>query len=224
MAKANLLGPFEPVPECSTLHIARKGNLRCTAFVLQDGGLCVFAPAKGLGDSARGSLEALGSVSHLLAPNHYHNIGLKEYAATFPGASICTTDIAAPRLEKVTGLNFDGLDALAGKLPEGINLLQPDGLKNGEVWLRVEVAEGVAWVVVDAFAGPKMTAGEARAAELGFFGIFPKLGVGDKPAYRDWVARQIKADRPTLIVPCHGALVAAADLPEQIEAIMQTYF
>lgn len=156
---------------------ADRGSLRCSAIRLQDGSLCLYSPVSGLGDAARASLEAIGEVSFLLAPNHYHHKGLAEYARVFPQASRVCSDAARPRLRAQTELTFDGLQDLARRLPEGCELAEPRGLKTGEVWLDLSVADQRIWVVTDAFKGPARSSDEGRIELLG---TFPRYGIDSR--------------------------------------------
>ena len=129
----NELSPFAPIPSHPEIWSAQKGTLRCTALRLSDGTLCLYSPVLGLGGEAKASLAALGEVSYLLAPNHYHHKGLAEYAEAFPKAKIVCSGGAQTRLEKQTGLTFERLERLEALLPVGSDFAEPDGLKTGEV-------------------------------------------------------------------------------------------
>jgi hypothetical protein len=216
MAGTKLLSAFAPLPEIAGVHVTTKGGLRCTAIELVDGGMCFFSPVSGLGDEGLRSLHGLGQVTHLLAPNHYHHLGLTEYVKAFPKALLCASSFAAQRLAKVTGLAFSGLNDLAKRLPKSMDLIEPPGLKTGEVWLRYRSKRLTAWVLVDALAGPKMSATRSRFARPDFLKTFPNFGVRDKIVYSAWFAEQVAADRPQMIVPCHGGIIAAGDLPAKL--------
>lgn len=70
---SKLLSAFAALDDFSGLYRAERGSLRCTAIRLRSGGLLLFSPVQGLGDTAIASLAALGEVEVLFAPNHYHN-------------------------------------------------------------------------------------------------------------------------------------------------------
>lgn len=216
-----LLSEFAPLEGFSGLHCAVRGELRCTAIRLRTGGLCLFSPVQGLGEKAIASLEPLGGVEVLLAPNHYHNKGLREYAEAFPHAWICASNAAAPRLAKLTRLRIEGLDKLRTLLSKKSKLVSPDGLKTGEVWLSMRGADSSAWVVVDAFCG---SGGNMKtiAAAPDLLSTFPRYGVADRSAYRQWLERQIEVDDPSVIVPCHGAVIRSRRLPFAIRRLMES--
>lgn len=216
---AKPLSDFRGIDGLDGVFSAQNGALRCCAIALKSGGLCLFSPVLGLSDAALASLAGLGDVAHLLAPNHYHNKGLAEYQAAFPNTSLCAPPAAQPRLTKVTGLSFDGLDALAAQLPDGMEVLEPPGLKTGEVWIRIAGPQAVAWLVVDAFSGPKGKPGNV-AQEPEILGTFPKFGVGNRARYVAWVKQQIRHDQPTTIIPCHGDIVRGPDLAARLLALV----
>lgn len=208
---SNALSAFRPMPDISGIFTAEKGNLRCTAVQLRDGGLCLYSPVQGLGPDAWKSLEVLGEVTHLLAPNHYHHKGVAEYAAAFPDATLCASARATPRLEKQTGHMFTTLGDVALGLPDDMVLVEPNGLKTGEVWIDMVLPDGHLWIVTDAFCGPKTCKADfADTPEL--LGTFPKFGIGDRDVYCHWLASAVQASAPTQIVPCHGAMIQGDDL------------
>ncbi len=202
------LSEFTEIPDLPGIYTATKGGLRCNAIRLSDDTLCLHSPVAGLGDTAKSSLEKLGKVSALLAPNQYHNKGLSEYAATFPDAALIAPTVCHDRLSKITGLTFESPDLL--DLPDALQITTPEGLKTGEIWLCTETA----WLVTDAFAGPGKPGGEATLLKT-----FPRYGIGDTGAYKDWVTAFLSRSRPTMLVPCHGHIVQNPDLTPIIDTI-----
>ncbi|MEL7133377.1 MAG: hypothetical protein AAGK77_13295 [Pseudomonadota bacterium] len=205
------LSTFAPIPGQSALWSATAGTLRCTALRLRDTTLCLYSPVLGLAEAASISLKALGEVSFLLAPNHYHNKGLREYAQAFPDAALICSDKARPRLEKQTGLSFGGLDRLTSQLPDDLKLALPDGLKTGEVWLTSDMSEDHAWIVCDAFKGPSGKS-DNISSHIEMLGTFPTYGIKDRATYLGWVKTKLKAKTPKMVVPCHGTIVRSGHL------------
>ena len=224
MAAGNSVSTFIPLADVEGAFFATNGALRCTAFRLQDGGLCLYNPVSGLGADAKQSLHALGTVTHIFAPNHYHHRGVTDYAEAYPEARLCASPAAIPRLIAQTGRVFEGLDELKHRFPISLSLLEPDGLKTGEIWVRSKTAALTAWFVVDAFAGAKMTGGQSMFSEPGFLGTFPNFGVRDKKLYCGWVAAQLAEDNPQLLVPCHGGITASSNLPKLLAKIQHDKF
>jgi len=94
-------------------------------------------------------------------------------------------------------------------------------LKTGEVWVRFTKAGNTAWLVVDAFCGPKLTkqAAEAKAPEV--LKTFPNYGVADRLKYGSWAEKQVRKDKPTLLIPCHGSIVRSPGLPKSLLALLK---
>ncbi|TQV77808.1 hypothetical protein [Denitrobaculum tricleocarpae] len=221
---AGQLSAFGELEGIEGVFIADSNDLRCSALKLKDDRLCLFSPVTGLGEKALESLAGIGEVAFLLAPNHYHNKALRAYADAFPDAELCASDKAAPRLRKVTGLDIASLKNLRALLPPGVDFIEPVGLKTGEVWLRMRKHKETSWLVVDAFCGPKIQARRKEAAKPEILKPFPTYGTGDKAAYAAWVCQQIREDEPKRIIPCHGAVLRAQDLPAKLESLVQEVF
>ncbi|WP_299043264.1 hypothetical protein [uncultured Tateyamaria sp.] len=201
------LSAFRPVDGADGLvHSARKGNLRCTAIRLRDGGLCLYSPVAGLGMAARDSLEALGPVAYLLAPNHYHHKGLAEYCAAFPDAQLICSTAARPRLETQTSLSFAACEDADLGLPPLARVVVPNGLKTGEIWIALRTGSDMIWIVTDAFCGEQAASDTVSDAPR-LLGTFPRFGIGDRSAYRAWLAGQVATAAPTRIIPCHGSII-----------------
>ncbi len=218
------LSTFVKLDSVDGIFVAGNGKLQCTAIRLTDNSLCLFSPVSGIGKRAIESLEQLGHVSFLLAPNHYHNKALRQYVAAFPKANLCAPAYAILRLQKVTGLSFDRLDNLEGRLSNNMSLLEPQGLKTGEVWLRIAETDLIAWLVVDAFSGAAAKKGETFTGSPDFLKTFPVYGVDDKLVYTTWALKQIRSDQPEIMIPCHGSSVRTKDLPKKLEEIIKSAF
>ncbi len=217
------LSEFASIPGLKNIWCARRGTLRCTAIKLKGGGLMLFSPVPGLTAPARAQLDSLGKVQFLLAPNHYHNKAMAEYAQAFPEASIVAPQDAQERLTRVTGLQFDDLTSLKRALPQHVKFLVPPGLKTGECWLRVKTQTDVAWIVVDAFYARARKSGALETSIPEMLGTFPKMGIADKQTYGAWVQAQIGRDQPTIVMPCHGLLIRSVDLPGRLASLMARY-
>jgi len=216
------LSPFTSVKSVEGIYSAWSGNLRCCAIRLKDGGICLYSPVAGLSGEAVESLSQLGEIRFLLAPNHYHNKAITEFTAAFPNAIFCASQYAVPRLKKITGLVAQDPQALVSALPGNMKLLEPEGLKTGELWLRVDTDNTIAWLVVDAFCGPKISGNDAVEQHPELLKPFPKFGVGDRDIYGNWAKEQIRSDNPQNVVPCHGAILSSITLALELSELVDS--
>ncbi len=217
MAAKSASTGFEPLAGVPNIYVARKGKLRMFAFTLGTGDVCLFSPVKGLAGKVQASLAAIGPVRFLLAPNHFHNQGLREFSDLYGDAQLVASEAAIPRLEKVTGLSFARLDKLRAQLPDGMSLLCTEGLKTGEVWLQVRSGANTAWIVVDAFCGADVY-GTGEGLEV--LKTFKTYGLQDKNRYLTWLQAQIDSTVPNILAPCHGSAVQSSQLAETLTALI----
>lgn len=203
--------------------------LRSTAIRLADGDLAVIGPIREKSEVAREQLRTLGRPAILLAPNHYHNAGLALYTREFADCIVVASATATPRLLKKTPCTIATLDALRARLPDHMSLLEPPGVRTGEVWLRAETSRGVAWVVGDAFFNMRGTPrvfvavlmrliGNAPGLRIG--GSFKLLALKNSREYATWLSAQLEADNPTILIPGHGDIVESDDLPDRLRALV----
>jgi hypothetical protein len=211
---SNMQEPPTRVQGFSDLWTTRRGNLSCIAVGLRAGGVCLYSPV----EKTSSRFEEMAPVKFLFAPNHYHNKAIAEFTEAYPDAGLVSGELARSRLEKITSREFQGLDVLKAALPENASFLEPDGLKTGEIWLRVEGEAGVAWVVTDAFCG--LDSGDNESGALGFLKTFPKYGIQNADRFSAWVRERVEEDAPTLVVPCHGNAVRGGDLKSDIAALL----
>ncbi|MEP5728478.1 MAG: hypothetical protein ABJL67_03790 [Sulfitobacter sp.] len=211
--------PFSPIGGLDGVVIGRAGKLNCIAFRLRDESICLYSPVAGLETSGRDSLAKLGGVSMILAPNHYHNKGLTGHANAYPNASLICSKGAEPRLKKITGLAFDPIDILKSQLADNQRILEPEGLKTGEVWVEVRTQSEIAWIVTDAFSAKLHSPGVCAEAP-NMRGTFPRYGVKDASVFKDWANKQLSTDHPTILLSCHGSPVHSPDLDVQLNDLL----
>lgn len=214
---------FTPAPGLKDVHLLQSAKLTSFALRLKDGTYCLYSPIAGLAQDAQTALGDNGGISVLLAPNHYHNMGLKEHVAAFPHAALMSSKSAAPRLKKITGLAFSDVNALAPQLPDGTRLLEPEGLKTGEVWWEIVQGHRVAWVVTDAFSAKRHPPGQAADAPS-MLGTFPKYGIKDSGKFCRWVEQQLSLRPPTILLSCHGSPLRDANLASALQHLLNETF
>ena len=204
------------------VHTIQKGNLRSTAFYLADDSVCVVSPIAGLPAEAYTPLGAEKQIKHALAPNHFHHKGLDDFVQAFPKAKIYAPEAAIDRLRGQNDLSYNPLSKLVKLLPKEAVIIETQGLKTGEVWVRFKQAKTTAWLVIDAFCGPKATAADKPATKPELLKPFPTYGVGNKEQYCAWAKQQIKQDKPSLLMPCHGSLVKSPTLAKDLINLVDT--
>ena len=195
---------FQKLSPFNNLYEATNGNLRSIAIKLSSKSLCLVSPLANTSEEAWKELESLAGVKFILAPNHYHNKGIKDATLRFPNAQSCAPANAILRLEKVTGLSINALDDLEMQLPKNITIVEPAGLKTGEVWFCIEQGKNKALFVVDAFCGPKILKNKKENGTPQILKTFPSYGVEDREKYQQWANDFLSSYSPNVLVPCHG--------------------
>lgn len=222
MPKAELQ-PLRQIAE--TVWTARRGAQRMTVFRLADETLALYSPVAGLTPAFRESLDAVGRVSAILAPSHFHHLGIAEHAEAFSVSLVVAPDVAIRRLVRQTGMSFSPLATIEVQLLTGFAFHVTQGARAGEAWLRFPHADGIGWAVCDAF-GAKAAPDEPRVSEPLIRGSFAMMclpkGAERRQDYVAWAQARIKADRPTRLLPCHGAMVASPDLPAALDRLLET--
>jgi hypothetical protein len=224
---------WSPVPGLDSVWRAERVvngvPLRSLAVRLADGRLAIYSPIRRLGRDAHAELAAIGAPAFLVAPNHFHNLGLGEYAAAHPGARVVSSPTAASRVQRRCGHDVHDPALLREALPAELSLLLPPGTRAGELWLSIESAAGRAWTVGDAFFNIARTPRTPMGLLLRLLGISPGLRVGasfrwlvrDRAGYKRWLLDAIAAQRPTTLVPCHGDILTDPELPDRLRRLVQ---
>jgi hypothetical protein len=227
---------WRPLPDVEGVwHAERtvKGvPLRAVALRLADGRLAVNSPLPRLADGAHRELAAIGAPAFLIAPNHFHNLGLREYVTAHPAAAVVASPTAAPRVRRQCGHDVTDLAQLRAALPAHMSVLLPPGTRAGELWISIASPTGRVWTVGDAFFNIARTPRTPMGLLLRLLGISAGLRIGasfrwlvrDRPRYKKWLIDTIAAERPTTLVPCHGEILTDATLPERLHQIVERRF
>lgn len=205
-------------------HAASSGWCwRALALRLDGDELLLVSPIRGTLE--RAPLDGIGRPVLALAPNHFHHLGLPEARARHPELVCVATSAARPRLARKHAHAFAPMEVLRERLPRGVEVLEPPGLKNGEAWLRIETSRGVAWAVCDAFFHVTRPVSGAMGMMLRATQTVPGLRIGstflwlatrDRRAYRSWLEERVRADRPRVLIPSHGEVLADEALPDRL--------
>ena len=219
------LGIFE-----STYHVP---GLACRTVVapLDGGGLVVYSPGAKLAEALPPELAGRGDPAVLLAPNDFHHLGIRAWRARYPSAIVVASEGAWPRLRKQGHTDLQPLSRLRERLPPWLSVLEVPATRIGETWLRFEGAEGVGWILCDAFFNlPRLS----RKLHLRLFSQLMRSGPGlsisslmkwggvkDRKAYKAWLLEQLERDRPRVLVPNHGDVLSDPELPAKLRALIE---
>ena len=214
---------FHRLQGFENLYVVQFKKLWCVFLRLSDNSLCIYSPPSGLKGEDIKEIQKLGDVSVLCAPNHYHHRGLAEHVNLFPNAKLVCSTYAKPRLENQTGFQFENLNQLTKKLPETVTVLEPEGLKTGEIWLEIKDKDSTLWIVCDAFSSSPSKM-DIFYGEPSMLKTFPNYGVGDRAVYKTWVVKQLSNHPPDVIVPCHGPPARQENLAQTLKNIVEISF
>jgi hypothetical protein len=221
---------WQPVAGFATIWQATRFRsgvpLRSLAVALGDGRLAIFSPLRGLGDEAHADLAAMGRPAFLIAPNHYHNLGLAEHVARYPDITVVAAATAIPRLARLCKLRVTDETAL----PPTLSVLVPPATRNGELWLQLQTPADRAWIVGDGFFNLRRVPRSPMGLLLRALGVAPGLRIGssfrwlirDRPRYRRWLLEALASHLPTVLVPCHGEIVRDQALPARLQRLAET--
>ena len=234
-ASGRKVGSWQPLaPEVGLWHIeswAPNGlPVHTMSLRLNDKSLLVIGPTSELTARHLTELRKMGRVAYILAPSSDWHHGLKSFGSKCPGAKYVAEKEAQASLIAATGLKFETpWESLRGKIPELVQVLVPDGLKNGELWIRLQTRRGMAWIVSDIIVNytkiPKGIAGWRywiRGLGPGLrIPFFQKMSsVADAGHLRSWIFERIRNDRPAVLLPMHGAPLTSPDLPRRLRAFV----
>ena len=214
-------------------HQKRTSNgwyLNTTAVRLADGRSAIISPTARLSDVVHDELIAkIGEPAFLVAPNHYHWLGIPEWHERYGGARVVASPTAALRLRKnLKGkVSCETLEPLVGALPSSMDILVPKGTRNGEIWLRAEGGAGeVLWAVSDAWFNAPENPNGLFGLLCRIVGVSPGFRIGrtwlvvglrDNAVYFDWVLQQLKNSPPTRLAVSHGETLDTPDIAAMLE-------
>jgi hypothetical protein len=196
---------------------------------LASGGLLAVNPGASLAATACAHLQPLGRVEYLLAPNHFHHLGILAWQRELGTIPVLASGAAQPRLQKRGYAPLREPSEIEALLPAAAEFLLPGGLRTGEVWLRIAIGGHDAWVVGDAFFHVPRTPRSAAGLFLRLSGTTPGLRIGatfkwghvrDRRVYRDWLLERLEANAPTMLVPAHGDVLTDVALASRIRELI----
>jgi hypothetical protein len=200
---------------------------------LRDKSLLVIGPTAQLTARHVAALRKMGRISYILVPSTAWTHGLKDFGSKCPGAKYVAAKSAHEALVKSTGLKFETpWESLRDQVPELVQILVPDSLKNGEIWVRVQTRRGMAWIVSDTLVNYQDIPQGLAGWRYWIRGLGPDLripmwhkmtGIEDKGLLRSWIFERIREDRPEVLIPLHGVPLASPDLPRRLRAFVDDF-
>ncbi len=182
------------------------------AIALPSGGLLVHSPTRVDGATHPG-LDALGRPELLLAPNHFHHMGLPAYRAKYPDAVAVASGGARPRLERQGHRGLGALGEVRERLPRGARLLECEGVKTGEVFVSLDAGGRRVWIVCDALFHVQRPLTGFMGFALRRLKTSPGLCVGqtflwlalrDRRVFLEWIRAKLADERPETLLFSHG--------------------
>ena len=197
--------------------------------------LLAVSPGWKLGDAAHDDLRAYGEVTALVSPNRFHHLGIEEWLKRWPGAQAYAGDQSLHRLNRKcsAGAVFKPLSQLPA-LPGGIYIDNPPGMKNTDLVLRVNTAQGWVWYINDllmnmrelprnpvarlmvAVAGMKKGLCAPRMARM--------LNVREKKVVGDWLRGELEARPPAVAVFGPGDPLSGQDVGAKLKRVIQASY
>lgn len=108
------------------IHAGFYMPVRSTLLRVDDGGLVMISPVR-VDDALAARVDALGPVSHIVAPSKLHHLFVAEAAARWPSAHVCLPRGLPAKLEKL-GRAVPPHDVLPAGLPSGVQGVLLEGV------------------------------------------------------------------------------------------------
>jgi hypothetical protein len=190
------------------------GEANTLAVRLDDGSFLVVSPASNAGEGVLDELGKLGTVSALLAPNGFHHMGQAQWRKRFPEAVSYAPADAIGRVAKKSGIAYQPVSELQGKLGPHVHVVAPLGLKNTDLLVHASTPEGAIWFGGDLISNQQPGEGSlifrALSALAGggpgyrFNPLPAMLYLKDKKAWKADVRERMGRERLLAVVPAHG--------------------
>lgn len=210
------------------------GNpLITSAVALGEGELMIVNPATEMGDADFVATDELGTVTAIVSPGAYHNMGLPSWSARYPDAGLYGPGPAAAHIAKVHPklAPLKDLEALSEQLPEGVTAEDWGGMGQPDAMIIVRRDDGTTW-----FTNEVITNWKGWPKSFMFKLIFkltgsgPGLNIntmslmftkGKKPAVKAYILETLDAAPLTRLVPCHGDVLEDPDLATKLREVVE---
>jgi hypothetical protein len=227
--------PLAPEVGLWAIDTVLKNGLPCRTIALRlsSKGLVVVGPSPTMDARSIAEVKKVGKIEYILVPNKECHHGVKRFASKHPEALLLAARAARGPLQRKTGHDYMGTEALQRALPDHAGVMVPQGLFTGEAWLWVRTRQGLAWIVADAFHFHPMVPAGIGGLGLRLVGAAPGLrisrwfssfSVQNRGQYMSWVATRLKEENPTMMIPRCGTMIHKTDLSRQLRSLMSDRF
>lgn len=228
----NLLNTEIPIWTCE--YLVPNFKSRSYILPLKNKELLIISPGAKLVDTLPKEILEKGNPAIILAPNSFHHYGIPAWRKKYPNIIVVASPQAIPRLNRLGYQEIKPLNLLQEKLPESISLLEPQGLRCGEIWLKIFGKKETGWIIADAFFNmprlshhliARLTQKIVQAAPgLKVSSIVKWFLVKNRAAYKKWILDQLQKDEPTILMPLHGEVIFDKNLKSRLEELIRQRF
>jgi len=161
---------------------------------------------------------------HIIFPNAYHHMGVLDWLATYPNATLYASELAISQLKEKGFAEHTilALEQTQPPLPERYDVLFPPGHKAGDIWVRKQNLMGYknsatsTWITCDSFLNYDRVSNQPIARIMQkLLGAAPGLKISqvvkwfildNRKTFKSWVMKQLDQDQPTTLIPSHGEI------------------
>ena len=196
---------------------------------LPDGSTLIVSPTR-LGDHTFDWTAELPAASVILAPNHFHHLGLPPYRERFPEAAVVAAPGAIPRLERQGHHGIASYETVVERLGGHVTITPCEAVKTGEAWIVVHDPDGDTLIVGDAFfnvPGPLrglwglMLRATQTGPGLRLGRTFRWVGIADVARYRAWADAFLAELRPKRVSFAHGETLEGPDPGGELRRVLR---
>lgn len=213
-------------------HFGSGAYATSMAVGLGDGLLLLSPPGGRQADALFDALAPYGPVTHIVAPNGFHRLGLPGAVARSPGARLFAPARVASRIRSVLPDGPDPLPIEALELPSYLSLEEPPGTARPDVVARVESGSGRIWYLNDLILNlDQLPPGWIQGRLFGLMGFRQGLAVNRmgwrfiirvKQPCQDWLLARLAESPPDILIAGHGPVLRdpaiLATLPALVRA------
>lgn len=206
-----------------------EATANCLVARMADDNLLVISPACNMTEAAFETLQRLGHVGAIVANNGMHHLGLAEWTARFPYATVHAPGAAIVRLrERSPTLGaILPFERLTGRLRGRIQLIEAPFTRCGESVAAIRMRRGWAWFASDLLVNferikaplPVRLLFRLTGSGPGYriFNLAMKQTIKDRIAVLSWLSAELTQRPPTIIVPAHGDILDHPGLYRQTQ-------